>query len=219
MNKDFWLEAWRSGRTRFHKSETNRLLIDHINIFESLETIFVPLCGKSVDMIYLLSLNKKVIGVELSELAVESFFKENELSYIKEESQRYKKYTSNHLTLFCGNLFDLNKDELGEVRALYDRASLVALPPDMRKEYANFIKRNCPKLEKMLLGSFEYDQTKADGPPFSVDQTEIQILYGDKFNVSQIETEETEDRNPRFENKGLESFCQTSYLIEAKLYS
>lgn len=216
MDKEFWLEAWAVGRTRFHKQTTNQLLLNYGRVLEKAEVVFVPLCGKTLDMIYLLSQGKKVIGVELSELAVESFFQENDLQFSKEIYKNFQRYSIDNLTIYCGNLFDLSVDELGAVDGLYDRASLVALPKAMRASYTSFIKANCPKLKTMLLGSFEYDQTKAEGPPFSVSEEEIRQAYEDQFSVELLEREITEDKNPRFEDKGIEAFYHTAYALSVR---
>lgn len=216
MERDFWLEAWEVGRTRFHKQSTNQILLKYGKILDTSQVVFVPLCGKTLDMIYLLSQEKKVIGVELSELAVKAFFQENDLQFIKESTKNFQRYSINNLTIYCGNLFDLSVDELGEVDGLYDRASLVALPKAMRAQYTSFIKSHCPKLKTMLLGSFEYDQTKAEGPPFSVTEQEIRDSYEDKYVVELLEREITEDKNPRFEDKGIEAFYHTAYALRAR---
>ena len=46
-------------------------------------SVFVPLCGKSLDMVWLLEQGFSVTGCEISELAVQQFFTENSIPYEK----------------------------------------------------------------------------------------------------------------------------------------
>lgn len=215
MDKAFWLEAWITGKTRFHKEDTNKVLLDYGSILMDSETIFVPLCGKTLDMLYLLSKGKKVIGVELSSLAVDAFFKENKLKAEISHYKNFVRYQIEDLTIYCGDLFDLTQYELGNVDAVYDRASLVALPKGMREKYIKAINQHCPRLQTILLASFEYEQSKAEGPPFSVEEEEIRSSYGDRFHIETVLRERVEDKNPRFENSGISEFLQTVYQLKS----
>lgn len=215
MDRAFWLEAWITGKTRFHKEDTNKVLLDYGSILMDSETIFVPLCGKTLDMVYLLSKGKKVIGVELSALAVDSFFKENNLSPEITNYKSFIRYQIRDLTIYCGDLFDLTQYELGNVDAVYDRASMVALPKNMREKYVKTINDSCPRLQTILLSSFEYDQSKTEGPPFSVLEEEIREFYKNRFQIEKVNREIVEDKNPRFENSGISEFAQTVYQLTA----
>lgn len=186
MEKEFWLEAWKSKNIRFHKDHFNGNLLNYFDRLKltTNEHILVPLCGKSLDMIWLAKQGLKVTGVELSEIAIKEFFKENKLNYCIEEFGELKKYTSDNISIFVGDIFHLTAKQIGKIDAIYDRASTVALPEDMRRKLMTKFKELSPKLN-MLMVLFYYDQSLVDGPPFSVSEAfiteefktqEIQIL-------------------------------------------
>lgn len=213
MDADFWIKAWIEGRTNFHQSHYNEQLL---NWFPKLnpaagQRVLVPLCGKTKDLVWLHDLKLDVHGVELHEDAVKSFFTENELSPVEtSRDQHFNHYTHKKITISCGDFFKLPESEKYDF--IYDRAALVALPEMMRKKYAEVIKRSLKKGGKCLLIVYEYDQTKMDGPPFSVDENEINALYQDQFEIQMVESERPENAGARLavlEN----SLVQKVYLL------
>lgn len=189
MDTDFWLQRWQNNEIGFHQSEANPLLVAHFAHLpvERDARVFVPLCGKSLDIPWLLSRGYRVAGAELSELAIEQFF--NELGVTPEVSEAggLKRYAATHVDIFVGDFFDLTADMLGPVDAIYDRAALVALPETMRPRYAKHLASVTANAPQFLI-TFEYDQSKMDGPPFSVSDREVRILYEDGYDITLAES-------------------------------
>ena len=138
MNIDFWEQRWQENQIGFHLDQVNPNLVRHWQVLGIPQngTVFVPLCGKSLDLVWLREQGYRVLGVECSQLAVESFFREQQLAFEIKQHSFYRIYTSDSITLFNGDFFQLDKALLAEVDLVYDRASLVALPPEMRQQYA-----------------------------------------------------------------------------------
>lgn len=193
MERDFWLEKWEKNQLAFHEGAPNALLVAH---FAKLAvpaggTIFVPLCGKSHDMLWLRAQGYRVIGAELSRLAVEQFFAENGLTPTITKAGWLERFESDGVTIFLGDIFELDDETLGPVDAIYDRAALVALPPHMRLRYAAYLialTDNAPQ----LLVTFDYDQTVMAGPPHSVTQAEVRKHYDAHYRLELAETRDVE---------------------------
>ena len=195
MESAFWHQKWEQNDIGFHQSEINTHLTAH---FDKLQLatgsrIFVPLCGKTRDLAWLLSSNFRVVGAELNELAVTQLFDDLGLTPQITRQGKLTRYQAPHIDIWQGDIFDLNADLLGPVDAVYDRAALVALPGAMRQDYTAHlmaITRTAPQ----LLLTFEYDQTLMDGPPFSVTAQHISRYYADTYQVSELVREPTEGK-------------------------
>ncbi len=190
MDAQFWINAWNEGKTNFHQQKYNEKLLKYFPQLKPIEgqKVLVPLCGKSIDMIWLHDLKLKVHGVEVYIEAVKSFFTDNSLSPVNESKDSdFINFQHKDIVLSSGDFFKLNRPE--DYDLIYDRASLVALPIEMRKSYAQVIKRSLKKGGKCLLVTYEYDQTELEGPPFSVDENEIHALYADEFKIQLVESE------------------------------
>lgn len=207
MEAQFWINAWNEGRTGFHLEKFNPKLIQHFPHFHPQpgQKVLVPLCGKTKDLLWLSEQGLRVHGVELYEKAVESFFSENDLTPQKVQDQFFKNYISQNITISVGDFFKLDSFETYDF--IYDRASLVALPPSMRKDYAEVVTRALKTGGKYLLVVFEYDQSKMDGPPFSIDANEVHRLYQDHFTIKFMEVEKVPSN---------EIFNQKVYILEKK---
>lgn len=189
MDPSFWHERWEECRIGFHEPEPNALLIRH---FAKLDLqpgsrIFVPLCGKSHDLGWLLGQGHGVAGVELSRKAVEQLFDELGVTPAIEELDGLTRFSFEEIEVFAGNFFDLTAKRLGPVDAVYDRAALVALPAEMRTRYAAHLPGLTATAPQLLI-SFDYDQSMADGPPFSVPAGEIAALYGARYRIALLES-------------------------------
>ena len=188
MKKEIWLERWEKGHTGFHIDEVNPLLIKH---FKELELplasrIFVPLCGKTQDIGWLLSKGYCVVGVELSETAVKELFEElGEEPYIMTEGEHIH-YHAENIDIFVGDFFTLTPQILENVDAIYDRAAIVALPKEMRMDYTKHmltLTQDTPQLMTTVV----YDQNLMNNSPFSVDKEELERLYGDHYTITQLD--------------------------------
>ncbi len=213
MDSSFWIQAWKEGRTNFHKDKYNEKLLTHFPLLNPTkgQKVLVPLCGKSKDLLWLSELELQVHGVELHEQALKDFFHENNLpDPIIKQDEIYINYTLGNLRLSCGDFFKLPENNVYDF--VYDRASLVALPAPMRKSYAEVIKRSLKSGGKYLLIAFEYNQTEMDGPPFSVSEKEIHELYDDSFKITLLARESLERKGPKFEK--LSVLEEKVYLLE-----
>lgn len=190
MDPTYWLKKWEINDIRFHQDRPHAQLMKN---FESLPVgkVLVPLCGKSLDMLWLRSQGHQVVGVELSALACEAFFSENEISFTKMNRGEFCVYAGEGFTIWCGDFFKLPDEAMDGVTAIYDRAALMALTPEDQRTYANQIVR-CAKLNKktalqMLLITVEYPEGAAQGPPFSILEQDIRRLYGETFDIEQLD--------------------------------
>lgn len=177
MKREFWLDKWKENQLGFHNEQTNELLL---RFFEKLSLndssfVFVPLCGKSLDLQWFANKGHKVIGIELSEIAVKSFFEENKISYEVKEVGNLLKYCSDKIDIFLGDVFELTAEILGPIDLVYDRASMIALPEGLRIKYNQKLNELIDKETKILLITIEYDQNLVAGPPFSVTKEMIKI--------------------------------------------
>lgn len=214
MEPDFWLERWSQRQIGFHLGVVHPLLRHYLPHLDppSDAPLFLPLCGKTVDIHYLLSLKHPVIGVELSEKAVGELFDELGVQPAIDDWQGGRRWRSGSLTVFQGDFFELGRADVGPVGAVYDRAALVALPPAMRESYARHLTRITDKAPQLLI-TFEYDQTRMEGPPFSVEASEIQHLYGDDYGIETLSRKDIIDKAERFRELGLHEFVEGCYLL------
>ena len=191
MKHDYWLDKWQANQIGFHQKSYNRLLAKHwpaLGIPRD-SNVLVPLCGKSLDMLWLANAGYKVIGNELSDLAVQSFFLENRIRFsIDRQNTPFAVYHADSIELWAGDVFDLAKEYLPNIAAVYDRAALVALPTSLRKKYVELQKSLLPKGCVILLVSLEYDPNLINPPPFDIYQTDIENLYSSWCNIEHRET-------------------------------
>lgn len=185
MKHEFWLERWEQNQIGFHQAEINRYLTGHWADLglPAGTSVFVPLCGKSLDMLWLREQGYSVVGVELSEKAVSAFFEENNIEAEVCQGDRFRIYQAEGLRLLVGDFFALTAEDLGEVRAVYDRASLIALPPPLRRDYANHLAELLPAGVHILLVTMEYAEGDLEGPPFSVSEEEVHSLFEQGFTI------------------------------------
>ena len=194
MEPPFWIERWRNNQIGFHQKDTNPFLIRHLNKLQRNhpKKILIPLCGKTLDISYLLEQGFQVIGVELSDKAVGQLFDQiGQSPQITDVSKTNNtpiiRQQIDGLTIFHANIFDLTADEIGNVDAIYDRAALVALPAEMRKRYTQHLLQLTGPVPQLLL-TFEYDQTQIDGPPFSISTSEIENHYQRSYTIKKLES-------------------------------
>jgi len=181
MKTEDWHSHWQTGKLGFHQKRYNSRLEQYWPTLSipSNASVLVPLCGKSLDMLYLHKAGYSVVGVELSEIAAEAFFSENQLPFERRESGNLQEFTgigkASGIRLLTGDFFDLNASQTGPIKAFYDRASLIALPTKMRQQYAKKLSSLLPVGAIGLLITIIYDPSKMDGPPFSVPDDEVQV--------------------------------------------
>ncbi|MGZ5052641.1 MAG: thiopurine S-methyltransferase [Methylobacter sp.] len=189
MEASFWHQKWERGEIAFHASEANPFLVEH---FEKLNQakgsrVFLPLCGKTRDIAWLLGSGYRVVGAELSELAVNELFKELALEPQITETGKLIRYSAKDIDILVGDIFDVSAEDVGPISAIYDRAALVALPSGMRERYTSHL-MNITGAAPQLLIAYEYDQQLMDGPPFSVSENEVKQHYGAAYQLRSVET-------------------------------
>ena len=214
MQHEFWLERWERGETGFHQDEVNACLIRHWIKTGTPKGVFVPLCGKSLDLWWLRQQGHEVLGVELSERAVQAFFEDAGQQPAVIPRGQFKCYESEGISLWCGDFFKLRIEDVQGCGAVYDRASLIALPPVMREAYARHLVSLFPEGIRMLLITLDYDQTEMQGPPFAVTEREIDWLYGQWGRVELLEKRDALPENARLRQRGLNRLDENTYLIE-----
>lgn len=189
MDIDFWKQMWEKNEIGFHESKPNPLLVANFKELTLVEGshVFLPLCGKTLDIAWLLSKGYRVSGAELSKLAIEQLFIELGVEPNITKCGNSTHYSAKNIDMFVGDIFDLYSDVLGSVDAIYDRAALVALPEEMRKRYTKHILEITGAADQLLI-TFEYDQSLMDGPPFSLNSDKINKYYKDAYNLTLLES-------------------------------
>ncbi len=216
MNPDYWLERWRRGETGWHRDEINR----HLCAFWpqlGLPTgtrVLVPLCGKTTDLLWLASRGDRVLGVELSQLAVDAFFAENGLNPTVTRVSGFSRYRVDEIEVLCGDFFDLRPALLDDIGAVYDRAALIALPPDLRLRYAAQLDTLLPARVPHLLITLEYDQALRSGPPFSVHTQEVAQLFGQRYRLTMLAQRDVLDESPGWRQQGLTELVELVYRLD-----
>lgn len=178
MEHSFWHHKWERNDIGFHQKTANALLVEHLPALGLVDgqRVFVPLCGKTLDIRWLLSQEFRVAGAELSRLAVDQLFAELECVPTIAEAGPLLHYSAPNLDVFVGDILELSRELLGPVDAVYDRAALVALPPGLRDLYTAHLRAITDAAPQLVI-VFEYDQSRADGPPFSIPDAEIVRHY------------------------------------------
>lgn len=216
MKVDFWLDRWQENRIGFHQASVNQYLQDHwpqLGLTDN-STVFVPLCGKSIDMLWLKDQGHQVLGIELSEIAVNDFFRENDLEKTAQNDHpHFASCTTDGITLHIGDFFNLNRNDLKDIAAVYDRASLVALPPEMRQDYASHLGAILPIDISVLLVSMEYQQEEMQGPPFSVEESELRTLFQADFSISKLSESDVLKDNDNLKQRGLSKMLESVWLL------
>lgn len=217
MRARFWHERWQQNQIGFHQTETNPYLQAYWSRLQipAGSKIFVPLCGKSIDMLWLRSEGYEVLGIELSPIAVKDFFAENHLEPNISQLGRFELWETEGLQILLGDFFQLTADDLKQCQAIYDRASLIALPPDMRTQYAAHLKQIAPNLQTLLV-TLEYDQVITGGPPFSVTPTEVQQYYADQYQLEQLAHVDISQSQHGIIAKGAKELYEGIYWLQPK---
>jgi thiopurine S-methyltransferase len=171
-----WTQRWREGRIGFHEGEPNRHLVKYASRLHG--RVLVPLCGKAVDLTHLVELGHDVVGVELAEQAVRAYFDERRLTPTVERRGPFTVFTGGGVTVLAGDVFATTPELVGRVDSIYDRAALIALPPETRARYVRQLQSLAPGAPAFLI-TLVYDQSRMEGPPFSVPEAEVRALYAD----------------------------------------
>jgi thiopurine S-methyltransferase len=215
MDRDFWHERWQRNEIGFHQQEINAHLQDFWGqlAVPAGGLVFVPLCGKSRDLLWLRARGHAVLGVEISPIAVRDFFIENALTPQVTRQGAFERYEADGLVMLCGDFFDLTAELVQGVAGVYDRASLIALPPELRTRYAECSAAILPAAAGTLLVTMEYAQNEMSGPPFAVREDEVRRLYDKRYAVTRLFSKDILAENPRFRERGLDALSEKVYRL------
>ncbi len=219
MHPDFWHQRWQDNQIGFHQDKPTPLLLKH---WPSLglapgSRVFVPLAGKSLDMLWLASRGHRVLGVEIEPLAVEHFFAENGLVPSVHRSAYGIHHRADEIELICGDAFALDAAALSDCDAVFDRAALIALPLDMRRRYVHELYARLPPACRGLLITLEYPLHEKQGPPFTVPEAEVRELYGRDWNVETLERRDILAQQPAFIADGVTSLETVVYRLQRRV--
>lgn len=217
MHPDFWHQRWQQNQIGFHQDTPTPLLQKHwpaLGVAAGAR-VFVPLCGKSLDMAWLAARGHRVLGVELSRLAVEHFFAEHGLQPDIEDSRYGTCFRAGNIEILCGDAFGLDAELLASCSAVFDRAALIALPPALRQRYVGELHARLPTGCRGLLVTLEYPQDERDGPPFSVPEPEVRELYADAWRVDLLERRPIPADHPGFVN-GVSKLQTAVYALQRR---
>ena len=187
MDPKFWLSKWQRNELGFHKSEANPLLVKHFQLLSLKrgQRVFLPLCGKTLDIAWLLTQGYQVAGAELAEMAVVQLFSGLEVTPAITDLGHVTRYSAENIDIFVGDILQLSGEMLGKVDAIYDRAALVALPKEMRDRYTAHLVALTQAVPQLLI-TFEYDQSVMSGPPFSISSAEVHRHYQNQYTISHL---------------------------------
>ncbi|MBU2838833.1 thiopurine S-methyltransferase [Acidithiobacillus thiooxidans] len=188
MNQAYWRQRWQEHRIGFHRPDVHPRLPafwDRLQVAQG-GTVFVPLCGKSLDLLWLVEQGYRVRGVELSPIAVQEFFQEHHLHPQVDSVGAFQRWQAGPVEIFCGDFFDLTIAELKDIAAVYDRAALIALPPELRRAYTEKLRDILPHRPPILLITLDYPQETRQGPPFAVPEAEVCALYQPSWAVQHL---------------------------------
>lgn len=218
MEEGFWQARWQRDQIGFHRQAVNPSLEKywpHLQVPKG-SCVFVPLCGKSLDLPWLAEQDYSVLGVELVEKAVVDFFAEQHLSPQISQQGAFKRYSADAITILCGDFFNLTADDLAGADAFYDRAALIALPDDLRKQYAAHLGKIMPQPCQGLLLTMDYPQQQMKGPPFAVSREQVEQLLGERFVLECSEERDVLDEEWRFKAAGITRMFDYVYSVRCR---
>ena len=205
MQAEFWQQRWSSNQIGFHLSQTNPNLPGYwpLEAFAPGDVVFVPMCGKSLDLLWFAEQGLQVLAVELVETAVLAFFHENDLPYTREEKPAFSEFVSGNIRVLCGDFFRLTAADLAGCRGFYDRAALVAWSPEGRTRYVEHLLAILPAGCRGLMLILDYPQEQMQGPPFAVSMDDMQQLLGETCEISLLGSRDILQHEPGFRERGV----------------
>ena len=215
MKAEFWLGKWKLNEIGFHQESTNESLRE---FWPSLGApaggaVLVPLCGKSLDMCWLAERGHAVVGIEVSPLACEAFFDGLKLKPATENAGAFRSFSAGPYRILQGDFFSATAADVGPVAGFYDRAALVAMPPDMQPAYARQLLNLLPTSAVGLVNCLEYPPEVMDGPPFSIDDASLRALLGAGCRVTRISARDINTEGTSLEGRGLVGLAETAYRV------
>lgn len=217
MEPHFWMDRWDQGQIGFHLSEVNPALIRHWanRGHDAKGSVLVPLCGKSLDLLYLRDQGHSVTGIELSPLAVEAFWQESGITPTVTQDGLHRIHEGEGIRLIEGDFFSARSDQFEPPSWVYDRAALIALPAAMRDRYCAHLSNLAPEAS-LLLVTLDYDPREKAGPPFPVSPQEVERRFQTTHILQLLETRDALAENPSFRNQGVSALREHVFLLTPK---
>lgn len=215
MQHQFWFDRWQNNEIGFHQTDGQPLLRKHWSALElpASARVLVPLCGKTRDMAWLAEQGHAVTGIELSETAASDFFAESGVDYVVRQTGAFSCFSGGGIDILVGDFFELPAEQLAGFDAWYDRAALIALPPDMRQRYVDRLMRHLQPGTRGLLITFAYDPSVMDGPPFSVDDDAVHALMSGYARLEQLEQRRDLSIAHHLQRRGLSEARDSVYRL------
>ena len=216
MEPAFWHQRWNEGRIGFHQAAVTPQLEHHWDALAlpAYSTVFVPLCGKSLDMPWLAARGHRVLGVELSGIAVRDFFREQGLVPTLRETRYGTHFMAGPFEIIVGDAFALDPAALADCAGVFDRAALIALPPALRRRYVETTWASLPDGCRGLLVTLEYPQAEKAGPPFAVDAAEVQALFGQAWAPGLLQRSDILADEPGFIAAGVSALASAAWRLQ-----
>ena len=211
-----WLEFWTNNETNWHSDVVTQELEKYLGLLklESGDTVFIPLCGKSLDMIYMLNRGFSVIGVEVSEIGIKQFFHENGLDFTISQVGEFDLYSAKNIEIYCGDFFSLTSKHLCGVKAVFDRKSLIALDRNLRQKYVKHLNDIISLGVRILLITLHYPKHQMSGPPFSVDKSEVESLFSMAFNYQELKPFQDIENGLKLARSGVDYIENAAYCLQ-----
>lgn len=214
MEPHFWHDRWQRQQIGFHQPQINPFLVKHWPALQAdAGQVFVPLCGKTLDLHYLVEQGHPVLGNEFNQLAVEQFFAESQLQPHIDQSTGIPCYQHGDYQLLQGDFFALTAEQLQQCSHFYDRGALVALPEEMRQRYAAHLKAILPAGCSGLAIVLDYPQALLSGPPFAISEAWLNQHLGDAFTIKQLASYDVLADNGKFVSNGVPWLRENVYQL------
>ncbi|MDP2342160.1 MAG: methyltransferase domain-containing protein [Deltaproteobacteria bacterium] len=215
METGFWADRWHTGQIAFHQGVPNPLLVEHHARIAGDRRVYLPLCGKAVDLVWLRDQGHEVTGCELVPLAIQQLFKEQTLLPTTTTRGSFRLHLTPRLAVLEGDALQVDVDVLGLVDAVYDRAALVAVDPADRAAYVDSLMRVLKPGGHVLLITFDYDQKKIAGPPWAVGVDEVTRLFGAACTIEQLGSRR-ETPAPKLAAAGVDDVVEAVFLLQKR---
>jgi thiopurine S-methyltransferase len=218
MDKAFWHDRWQRREIGFHQQQIHAQLRE---LWPSLRlsqesAVFVPLAGKSRDMVWLATQGHRIVGVELSDVAVREFFEEGGQVPKRVRTGMFEVSSAGPFELYCGDFFEFPSEVLKDVVAVYDRGALIALPPGMRAHYVEALTQMLPREAIIFLITIDYPKDETAGPPFAVQAEEVRRLYGKTFDIQVLDVRDGLAASDNLKKRGLTRLEETAYVLRRR---
>lgn len=218
MQPGYWQERWQRGETGWHRAEVMPLLQKYWPAIAPLPgaRVVVPLCGKTLDMPWLAAQGHEVLGIEVAAEGIAAFFAEQGVRDDAVDTPAGRLHRAGAIDILEADVFEVEADTLAGFRHVYDRAALIALPPELRRRYADTLYARLPAGSRGLLITLEYPQHEKAGPPFSVNEDEVRALFSPAWDVTLLERRDILAQQPAFVAEGVTALHTAVYRLDKR---